>query len=276
MSGGYGCDLESTSAIEYEAVVHVDVATFQDTTWAKKAMQTGTFEFSTDPKSKDALRLDSKACGSLLKDLDAVTLGAGHDRLELYLEGTLGGQATTCFDELEARVAAKKTASKGTSSAPDTVRIDRLSKAVVGIVIGPAPLPTPSIQRLDDLLDAHPGTTGHEPLWFTVRGDATEEGFESLEGWADPSQGLDARMVLELKNAEKANLLQSQASLAITALQLSGDAPDLGQIVRLSASGNTLTADVHATEAQIVKLMQSAEDDENAREDDRPNLTFEM
>lgn len=267
------CDVEPTSAIDYDAVAHFDLATLKASPWAKRALAGDSFQlsWSADGKSK------SKACVELLRHTDALTLGVGHERVEVYASGSLATSgAQACIDEIrdhlatEARAKAKagKKAKGKASSRPDAVRGEILGDDLVAIVVGPEPLPAPSRARLGDLLATAPSASGTEPLWLTAHPDGKDGELKYIEGWADPATGLDAHLHLELPDAAKAAELHGQAQLALTALRLSGELGGLGSAIELTQAGDTITADVHATQEQMKSAMKASK--VSARADTEP------
>ena len=247
-----GCDVEPGSAMDYDLVAHVDLHRLQKASWVKKAMEGGSTEIKLHPDGKNT----TETCTALLEEADALTMGTGNDRVEIYVEGKFDDARTDkCFDELKAQFAGGK--AKTESGKAQKVRTVELGDALVGVAIGPDPLPVPSKARLQDLLDAEPSQSGNEALWFTVQNGPKNENVKYAEGWANTDKGFAAHVQLELKDAATATELHAQAQAILFALKVSSDTADLVKGIKLKASGDTITADVSATEKLMSKAVTS-------------------
>jgi hypothetical protein len=87
------CDVEPSSAIDYDVVAHVELARLQKAPWIAKAMEGGgsaAINLTTDDGKKNTL----PTCAAVLKTAESLTLGTGNERVELYVEGALSKKDT--------------------------------------------------------------------------------------------------------------------------------------------------------------------------------------
>ena len=232
------CDVDPASALDYDAVGHIELQALESSSWAKGVLKGGTVRFTAGGK-------DSDACGRLLKQADAVTFGVGHQRAELYLEGSLDkGDAQTCLDALADDL------DKG-----DEIHSATLRGGVLAVAIGPAPLPAPTAARMRDLLDSDPSPKSDQPIWFVVDRAAKSGDFKYIEGWVDPRKGLDAHVQVDFADESAATKRHAEAALALTAAKMSGELGELAKRVKLSTAGETITADVRAPARVMETLM---------------------
>jgi hypothetical protein len=249
------CDVEPSSAIDYDVVAHVELARLQKAPWIAKAMEGGgsaAINLTTDDGKKSTL----PTCAEVLKTAESLTLGTGNERVELYVEGALSKKDTQkCFDELKASFADGK--SKTKSGKKETVRTAVLGDSLVAVTIGAAPLPAPTRARLKDLLDAEPSNSGKEAAWFTMHKGTDSGDVKYAEGWANADKGLDAHVQFEMKDEAKAAEVQGEVSATLLALKLSGEMADLAKAVKIASSGDTITADVKASDKQMQKMVKT-------------------
>ena len=241
-----GCDAEPGSAFEYDTVARVDLDAVRSSAWGKNLLEGDSVQISVD---------GSHDCEALVADTDAVTLGTGRDRVEIYVEGSFASKAVDdCIDALEADFSKEKPKKGETRHA---FKSKTLGQGMFAIVVGPAPLPTPSRDRLDDLLDADP-SPADEPIWFTARPDKATEELRYVEGWLDPSKGLDAHVGVEFSDDAVAAKNGAEATMFLTAMRFSDEMSAFANAVDLDTSGNTVSADVHASADTMKALMKSS------------------
>ena len=241
-----GCDVEPGSAFEYDTVAHLDLDALRSSPWAKGMFEDGNIQISVD---------GSHDCEALVDDTDAVTLGTGSDRVEIYLEGSFSSkEVDACIGALEDDFAKKKT-EKGEK--PHKLKSKALGKGMFAVVIGTGTLPTPSRDRLSDLLDADPSPSD-EPIWFTGRPDDSGEKVRYVEGWLNPKKGFDAHVGIEFADEATAAKTGAEATMFLTAMRLSDDTSEMAKAVQLDASGNTLSADVHASSDTMKAFMKAS------------------
>lgn len=241
-----GCDAEPGSAFEYDTVARVDLDALRSSSWGKDMFEGDSVQISVD---------GSQDCEALVANTDTVTLGTGADRVEIYVEGTFSAKAVgACVDALEADFAKKKT-EKGET--PHALKSKMLGNGMFAIVVGPGPLPTPSRDRLDDLLDADP-SPADEPIWFTARPDSATEELRYVEGWLNPAKGLDAHVGIEFADETVAAKTGAEATMFLTAMKFSDETSALARTVELDTSGNTINADVHASADTMKAFLQAS------------------
>lgn len=241
-----GCDVEPGSAFEYDTVARLDLDALRGSPWAKDMFQHGRVQISVD---------GSHDCEALVDDIDAVTLGTGNDRVEIYMEGSFSTKAIdACVDAVRDDFSKKKT-KRGEK--PRSLKSKTLGNGTFAVVIGAGALPTPSRDRLSDLLDADPSPSD-QPIWFTARpGDASED-VRYVEGWLDPKKGLDAHVGVEFVDDALAAKTGAEATMFLTAMRLSDETSALAKAVALETSGGTISADVQASSDTMKAFMKAS------------------
>ena len=235
-----GCDVEPDSALAYDTVARVEIGALRASPWGKEMLATG----SIDIEGTDA-------CATFVKSANTVTIGTGNQRLEVYIEGEIDiDTADDCAETLEKEITAKKP----DDGEPRVVRAELVSDGLFAFVVGPAPLPSPSKARLEDLVDADP-SPDDKPVWFTTRPDSQSKQVQHVEGWMDPAKGLDARIRVEFSDVALAAKSGAEATMFLTMLRMSDEMSDVAKGVTLNTSGDTVTADVHETEMTMKRLV---------------------
>ncbi len=244
-----GCDVEPDSALAYDTVARVELDALQASSWGKEMLGTGNIDVDVD---------GSDACGTFVKSAKTLTVGTGSDRIEVYVEGKLDADAAEdCADTLEKELSAKK---PDDGEKPQVLRAELVADGVFAFVVGPAPLPRPSRARLKDLLDADPSPDG-KPMWFTTRPGSKSKELQYAEGWMDPAKGLDAHVSVEFTGEALAAKSGAEATMFLTMLRMSDEMSDVAKSIELKTSGNTITAEVHATEKTMKKLVAQSSGD---------------
>lgn len=240
--GSTGCDGEAPpSASDFRAIAHVDIAAVTSSPWVKDAMGSGSLD----------LDADLGACADMVRAAESVTVGANDDGFEVYVIGKFdASKANACSDFIDKKVAEAKKKGKSMKMEPEAVLLDKDLFVVHGGAV------TPTDARLESLLDADPSPKGTS-MWVVAQPDAkkSKEPVEYIRAWANVSKGFDAHAELQFKEESKATELYGKATLGLTALQLSGEAPELADAVKLGRAGDTLTADVHADTKTMKKLV---------------------
>lgn len=238
-----GCDADD-STLDYDAVAHVDLRAMKTSPWMIAAMGKG----PVGPKIQIDGDLDP-ACVEVLAQAEAMTVGTGGKKLELYVEGPRDSSvAQACIRSL-------KDLAKDEAV---TLKAQWLDDDLLAIAAGESPLPTPSRARLESLRAADPSATGGKTAWWTAKNAAGKPGVEYVESWADVGKGLDAHVSVQFDSEAAAAKTHAEVSLGLTALRLSGEMSDLVSAIAVEAGGDTVTADVHASESQMKKLVASS------------------
>lgn len=224
----------------------MDLDALRGSPWAKDMFEDGNIQISVD---------GSHDCEALVDDTDAVTLGTGNDRVEIYVEGSFSAkEVDACIDALRDDFAKQKP-EKGEK--PHTLKSKVLGNGMFAVVIGTGTLPTPSRDRLSDLLDADPSPSD-EPIWFTARPGDTSEDVRYVEGWLNPKKGLDAHVGIEFADEALAAKTGAEATMFLTAMRLSDETSAMAKAVALDTSGSTISADVHATSDTMKAFMKAS------------------
>jgi hypothetical protein len=235
-----GCDAEDTP-LDYDAVGHIDVRAMRASQWVSAVIGKG----AIGPNIEISGDLD-RACIEVLGQAEAVTVGTGQKKLEVYVQGPRDSKvAQTC-------IASLKQLAKD-----DAARLEArwIADDVLAIGAGPDTLPNTSGARLESLRAFEPSATGGKTAWWVARNVAGKAGIEYVEGWADVGKGFDAHVSVQFDSEAAASKTHGELSLGLTALRLSGEMSELISAVALEAGGDTVTADVHATETQMRKLV---------------------
>lgn len=244
-----GCDVEPDSALAYDTVARVELDALQASAWGKEILGTGNVNVNVE---------GSDACGTFVKSAKTVTVGTGSERIEVYVEGKLDADAADdCADALEKELTAKKPTG---GEKPKVLRAELIADGVFAFVVGPAPLPRPSRARLKDLIDADPSPDG-KPIWFTTRPGSNSKQLQYAEGWMDPAKGLDAHVSVEFTAEALAAKSGAEATMFLTMLRMSDEMSDVAKSINIKTSGNTITADVHATAKTMKKLVAQTSGD---------------
>lgn len=247
-----GCDVEPDSALAYDTVARVELDALQASAWGKEMLGTGNVNVNIE---------GSDACGTFVKSAKTLTVGTGSDRIEVYVEGKLDPDAADdCAEALEKELTAKKPKD---GDKPKALRAELVADGVFAFVVGPAPLPRPSRARLKDLLDADPSPDG-KPIWFTTRPGSKSKELQYAEGWLDPAKGLHAHVSVEFTGEALAAKSGAEATMFLTMLRMSDEMSEVAKSIDLKTSGNTITADVHATTKTMKKLVAQSSSDHNA------------
>lgn len=247
-----GCDQDSGSTMDYEAVVHVEVAEITKVPFVAKAIADSSMHGDTDLES----------CRDAVLSADALTVGTGNGAFELYLTGALDKAA---IDDCQAAIESAKVERSGDASKM-TTKTHWISPTVFAVVGAEGTLPVPSEVRLDGLRanDPTPTTAAPSELWVVARDDAGKKQVSHVQAWADMSKGIDAHVDVEFDSVTDATKIYGQAMLGLSALRASGEIGDFGDAIALSHGGDTLTVDVHATKKQLDKIATKIQADKAA------------
>lgn len=234
-------DMPGASDADYRAVGHLDLAAVKRTSWLKDAL------------GDDALELPGlDACGDVLRQAKAITFGAGEDAFEVYVRGPIdAAAANACGDQIDAEMSTKARGSASEPTPEATMLADDLFVVFAGDL-------TPSRSRLRSLLSVDPSPKGDQPIWMVATADGKDDPVSHVQAWADPSKGLDAHVEVQFDDAAKASEVYGQAMLGLAALRLSDEAGALASAVDLDSSGDTVTAELHATPTQLEALMKAS------------------
>ena len=229
---------------DYSAAGHIEIASVLATPWVKQAMATHDMELGAE--------LDD--CARVFEAAEAVTFGMKDEAFELYISGQLDiDAASACGDKID-----------GDADEPSAAVV--LDADLFVIYRGEL---EPSRARLNALLTLDPTPNKDQPIWLTgsALSFADKTPVEGVQIWANPAQGLEAHVQVDFQDAQTATELFGQATLGLTALRMSNDVGELASAVDLKSSGQTMTADIHVTQAQIESVLTEIATDTAAAED---------
>jgi hypothetical protein len=234
-----GCDSDTASPANYRLVAHADVAALLASPLVADAMK----------KDKVDLSAELGPCGDLVTSATAVTVGANEDAFELYVAGKFTAkQSKACIDHIEAELAKDKGA-----SADERVDTLQLGDGLFAVYRGPA---KPSRSRLAALHAADPSPARTKPpMWFVAHDDANKGEVEHVEGWASMTRGVDAHVEIHFDSATAAAEVYGQAALGLAAMRMSDEMGELAKAVKVSSGGDTLTAEFHASNEVLRKVL---------------------
>jgi len=240
--GSTGCDGEAPpDASDFRAIGHIDISTVTASPWVKDAMGSGSLD----------LDADLGACAAMVRAAESVTVGANDDGFEVYVEGKFDtSKADACSDFIDGKVAEAKKKGKSMKMEPEAVLLDKDLFVIHGGAV------TPTDARLESLLAADPSPSGTS-MWVIAQPDVkkSKQPVQYLRAWANLSKGFDAHAEVQFKDESKATELYGKATLGLAALQLSGEAPELTDGVKIDRAGDTLSADFHADTKTMKKLV---------------------
>lgn len=232
-----GCDSDTSSPADYRIVAHADIGALKAAPWIADAMKGDKIDLSGD----------LGACAPLVLDATAVTLGVNEDAFEVYVEGKFTAkQATACADHVATTLVKKG------AKADEKVETAQLGDGLFAVYRGAF---KPSRTRLKGLVAADPTPAGKQALWVVAHDDANKGEVEHVEAWATAGKGLDAHVEVHFDSAKAAAEIYGQAAMGLAALRLSDDMGDLAKAISVSSGGDTVTAEIHASNDLVRKLM---------------------
>lgn len=233
-----GCDSDAATSTDYRVVLHADVTALRASPLVAAALK------------DDALQIDGDlgACAELLRTATAVTVGADEGAFEVYVEGKFTAKAAkSCSEHVATQLAAK--------GAKTDARVDTtvVADGLFAVHRGPA---KPSRARMTSLRSADP-SPGKQAAWLVAHDDDDKDEVEHVEAWISAGKAIDAHLDVHFDSATAATEIYGQAAIGLTALRLSSEMGELAKAISVSSAGDTLTAEFHASNELVRKLIDA-------------------